>query len=92
MYPLGLLLPIAAIRRDRSLIPYAMVLTVVGLGVSIHHVRLQLFPGDSTSCDLLNPCSSKWVEALGFATIPMMAGTSFAMILVALVARLRSQA
>ena len=92
MYPLAVVLPIASIRRDRSLIPYAMVLAVVGLGVSIHHVRLQLFPGDATSCDLLNPCSSKWVEALGFATIPMMAGTSFAMILIALGARIRSKA
>lgn len=90
MYPLALILPIAAVRRDRNVIPYAMVIAAVGLGFSIYHTQLQLMPDQSTSCDLLNPCSSKWIEALGFATIPMMAGTSFVLILVTLTARLRS--
>ena len=89
MYPMALILPIAVIRRDRHVIPYAMVLTVVGLGVSIYHTQLQLFPDQSTSCDLLNPCSSKWIEAFGFATIPMMAGLSFVLILITLTARFR---
>lgn len=89
MYPLGLLLPIAAVRRDRNLVPYAIVLAVVGLGFSLHHSRLQLFPGDSTSCDPFNPCSAKWVEALGFATIPMMAGASFVAVGVSLAMHLR---
>lgn len=89
MYPLALILPIAAVRRDRHAIPYAMILALVGLGVSIYHTQLQLLPNQSTSCDLTNPCSSKWIEALGFATIPMMAGLSFVLILVTLTAQLR---
>lgn len=90
MYPLALMLPIAAVRNDRQIIPYAMVVAVVGLGFSIYHIQLQLLPDQSTSCDLLNPCSAKWVEALGFATIPTMAGISFALIIAGLTARLRS--
>lgn len=90
MYPLALILPIAAVRRDRNVIPYAMVIAGVGLGFSIYHTQLQLMPDQSTSCDLLNPCSAKWVEALGFATIPMMAGTSFVLILLTLTTHLRS--
>ena len=89
MYPLALILPLAAVRRDRQVIPYALVIAVVGLGVSIYHTQLQLLPNQSTSCDLLNPCSSKWIEALGFATIPMMAGMSFVLILVTLIAQAR---
>lgn len=89
MYPLALILPLAAVRRDRAAIPYAMAIAGIGLGFSIYHVQLQLLPDQSTSCDLLNPCSAKWVEALGFATIPMMAGLSFVLILASLAARLR---
>lgn len=92
MYPMALILPVAAIRRDRAVIPYAVVLATVGLGFSIYHVQLQLRPDQSTSCDLLNPCSAKWVEALGFASIPMMAGLSFVLILSSLLARLRIEA
>lgn len=89
MYPLALILPIAAARRDRNITPYAVVIATVGLGFSIYQTQLQLFPDQSTSCDLLNPCSAKWVEALGFATIPMMAGTSFVLILATLVTHAR---
>lgn len=89
MYPLAIILPIAGARRDRAALPYALALAVIGLGVSAYHVQLQLFPDQSTSCDLLNPCSAKWVEALGFATIPTMAGMSFVLICVSLIAKLR---
>jgi len=89
MYPLALILPIAAARRHREVIPYAMLIAAVGLGFSIYHTQLQLLPDQSTSCDLLNPCSSKWIDALGFATIPMMAGMSFVLILAGLTARIR---
>jgi len=90
MYPLAIILPIAAIRRQRAVIPYAMVLATIGLGFSVYHTQLQLRPDQSTSCDPFNPCSAKWVEALGFATIPQMAGLSFVLILVSLAAHLRS--
>lgn len=90
MYPLALILPIAAIRRDRHVIPYALAIAAVGLGFSTYHVQLQLRPDQSTSCDLLNPCSAKWVEALGFATIPMMAWLSFGLILSMLTMQLRA--
>lgn len=89
MYPLAIILPIAAIRRHRDVIPYAMVIAAIGLGFSIYHIQLQVRPDQSTSCDLTNPCSAKWIDALGFATIPMLAGMSFVLILATLIARLQ---
>ncbi len=80
MYPLAVLLPIATIRRERTIAPYALVLSLMGLAVSIYHVQLQLNPDQSTFCALDNPCSAQWVEAFGWATIPQMAGASFALI------------
>jgi disulfide bond formation protein DsbB len=83
MYPMALILPMAAIRRDRGILPYAIALSGVGLAISTYHVYIQLFPAESNFCEISNPCSAKWVEAFGWLTIPQMAGLSFALILVA---------
>jgi disulfide bond formation protein DsbB len=84
MYPLAVILPIAAFRRDRSVLPYAAVVAVIGLCVSAYHVYIQAFPDESNFCEITNPCSAKWVEAYGWITIPWMAGLSFVTILLGL--------
>lgn len=89
MYPLGVLLAIAAVRGDRDIARYALPLAGAGLAISAYHVQLQLFPGQASFCDVANPCGGRWVEALGWMTIPMMAGTSFALVIaLTIVARL----
>jgi len=90
MYPLALILPIAAVRKQREIALYGIVLATIGLAVSIYHIQIQIWPAQSTSCDPFNPCSGKYVEALGFATIPQMAGLSFVLIIAALVKQLRA--
>lgn len=86
MYPLAVLLPIAAVRRDRSILPYGAVLAVLGLLVSAYHVWVQAFPEESNFCEITNPCSATWVEAYGWVSIPWMAGLSFVTILLGLAA------
>ncbi len=80
MYPMAILLPIAAVRDDRSMCRYGMVLALVGLVISAYHVQIQLFPDQGSVCDLDNPCSARWVEVFGWLTIPQLAGISFALI------------
>jgi disulfide bond formation protein DsbB len=80
MYPLAIILGVAVMRRDRTVLPYALTLSVIGLGISAYHVQLQLFPEQSSFCEATNPCSGRWVEAFGWLTIPQMAGLSFALI------------
>ncbi len=80
MYPLAAILTIAAWRRDRQVAFYVLPVAAVGAGLSIYHVQLQLFPDQGSSCSLSAPCTAKWVEALGFATIPVMALMSFALV------------
>ena len=89
MYPLAVILAIAAFRRDRGIAPYGLPLAVTGLAISAYHVQLQLFPDQASFCDVANPCGGRWVEALGWMTIPMMAGTSFALVIaLTIIARL----
>jgi disulfide bond formation protein DsbB len=75
-------LPVAAWRNDRSIRPYAILLASVGLVVSAWHNLIETFPSiDSGACDPTNPCTLRWVEGLGFWTIPRMAAVAFILVL-----------
>jgi hypothetical protein len=81
MYPLAVLLVMAAIRRDRWILLYVRVIAMLGLAVSAYHVWIQWFPEKSNFCEFDNPCSARWVEAFDRVTIPQMAGLSFVLII-----------
>ncbi|MEO8247462.1 MAG: disulfide oxidoreductase [Chloroflexota bacterium] len=92
MYPLVLLLGIAAVRRDGGIRPYAMSLAAVGVALSAYHVAVQRLPGlPSTSCSATAPCSAVQVEVLGFVTIPVLALVAFTTIFVLLALRDRGR-
>ena len=85
MYPLAVLLPLAAARRDARIRLYGIVLAGLGLTVSAWHNFIETFPHrDPGGCDPANPCTVRWVEGLGFWTIPRMAALSFVLIIVVL--------
>jgi len=85
MYPLAVVLPLAAIRRDRRAWPYPLALALGALPISIYHVILERFPSLETgACEVTNPCSIVWVRHFGFVTIPYMAASAFAAIAVAM--------
>jgi disulfide bond formation protein DsbB len=89
MYPLVLLLGIAAVRRDVAIRLYAIPLATIGAAVSIYHVQLERFPEQATFCSVDVPCNVPPVQELGFVTIAVMALCGFAAI-VALLAIARS--
>ena len=85
MYPLAVLLPMAAVRRDPGIRVYGIALAGIGLVISGWHNYIETFPHrDPGGCDPTNPCTIRWVEGLGFWTIPRMAAVSFALVLTAL--------
>src|SRR3954454_18703320 len=86
MYPLAVLLFLIAQRRDlRNGFAYAIAFPAVGLGISLYHVYIEHHPeAESASCRAGIPCSTKWIEKFGYITIPVLAGTAFALIIVLL--------
>jgi len=85
MYPLALVLGIAAWRDDVGVRRYAIPLAGVGAVVSAYHVALQRLPGlPSGACSLDTPCSAIELERFGFVTIPVMALIGFGSIIVVL--------
>ncbi|MEW9698445.1 disulfide oxidoreductase [Paenibacillus sp. SI8] len=84
MYPLVILLGIAAVRRDYKLTIYVLPMTIWGACISIYHVLLQsgVFHEDATACGPI-PCDVDYLDLpgiLSFLTIPMLAGTAFILI------------
>ena len=86
MYPLAVILPIAAFRKDHGIRLYAAVLATIGAGIAAYHRFLQAFPQfDTGSCSASGPsCSSPLIREFGFVTIPTMALVAFLLILVLL--------
>ena len=83
MYPLVAVLLVAAIRRDvRGGVFYALPFPIVGAAVSAYHIYIEQNPeAEGVGCKVGVPCSFKWVEELGYVTLPVLAITAFAAIL-----------
>ena len=82
MYPLALLLGIASFRQDTSVRVYLLPLSVVGGLVALYHVLEQNVPGFAapTMCQVGVPCAAKYINWLGFISIPVLALTAFVLI------------
>lgn len=85
MYPLVVVIGVGAIRRDGGCRLPAAILASIGAAISVWHLLIERYPNlDGGSCDVSAPCSFKWVEELGYLTIPGMALSGFLAILVLL--------
>ena len=78
MYPLVLIVGIAAVRGDREVWRTAVPLATIGGAISIWHILVEQNPGWGGPCDDTAPCTIIWVEELGFLTLPTMALVAFA--------------
>jgi len=77
LYPLVLILPVAALTRDRFAARYALPLTIAGAGLALYNYLIQLFPGIEVACSTEVSCSVIDVEAFGWLTLPLMSLVSF---------------
>jgi len=83
MYPLAVILIVAAITKDKRVWRYATPLAAIGIAFSTYHWFLERFPNlDAGVCDTEVPCEFVWFENFGFVTLPFMALTGFLAVLV----------
>ena len=73
---------------DKSVIPYAQILAVVGGLVSVYHnaLFLPIFKNTNTTCSPFSnvSCTEEYFTALGYINIPVIALTSFIAIFILL--------
>ncbi len=82
MYPLAGILAVGLLRRDRGVSFYVLPFSLLGMGFSTYHYLIQkttIFGGE-TSCQVGVPCTTVWIDWLGFITIPLLALVAFVII------------
>ena len=87
MYPQVLILLIAGIKKDSNIFIYSMFLSVIGVLIALDHSILQLTGSSILPCSAIGQsisCSKVYVLEYGYITIPMMALTSFLLMIVSL--------
>ena len=81
MYPVTLIILIGLITRDELLPNYVLPFAVLGLALALYHYLIQLgILGHSPVCQAGIPCELRWVNYLGFISIPFMSLTAFTLI------------
>jgi disulfide bond formation protein DsbB len=90
MYPLVIVLGVAALRRDRAVWITTLVFVVIGAPLSLYHWLVERVPAfeESSSCSAITPCSAPWFEKFGFVTLAWMAMSAFLLIGVLMVCAL----
>jgi disulfide bond formation protein DsbB len=91
MYPIVLVAGLGAFKRDslRTIADYALVLAIPGALVALYQHLLQMLPqGALIPCDASGECAVRTVFEFGYITLPWMALSAFALIILfAVVAR-----
>jgi len=81
MYPLVVILGIAAWRRDINVRRYVVPLAVIGALIATYHYALEWLPWlDSGVCSATTPCTIVWFREFGFISLPYLALSAFLLI------------
>ena len=81
MYPLVVILGIAAVRRDDGIRIYGRALAGIGAVIAAYHVALEWIPAlDTGACGTGPACTIVWFRALGFISLPFLALSAFLLI------------
>ncbi|WP_062109147.1 disulfide oxidoreductase [Bacillus niameyensis] len=86
MYPLTIILGIAAFCDDTRIKKYMLPITIIGGSISLYHYLVQKVPGFAAikPCVQGVPCNAQYINWFGFITIPFLALTAFTIITVLL--------
>ena len=77
IYPQVILFGYALKKKDRGILPYAFILTIIGSIFALYHNYIYLGGSPAIPCDANASCTQRLVFEFGFMTIPLMAFTLF---------------
>ena len=87
MYPVAVVLAVAAWRRYTQVRIPVMIVVTVGGAIAAYHYLIQWFPDlEGTACSITVPCTTAWFRVFGFISIPYMALSAFAFVFVMMMA------
>jgi disulfide bond formation protein DsbB len=78
MYPLTIVLGVAALRGDHQVWRTAVPISAIGGAIATWHIAIERNPSlGGDVCDPAAPCAVRWVEEFGVLTLPTMALIGF---------------
>ena len=80
MYPLAIVTLLAALANDHRVARYLLPLPLVGAGIAGYHELIERgVVAQPRACVLSAPggCATKWMDELGYVTIPVLTLTAF---------------
>lgn len=82
MYPLSIILGIAAYNNETRIKKYVLPLSIIGGFISLYHYMMQRLPGIAAikPCSQGVPCNAAYINWFGFITIPLLALIAFSLI------------
>lgn len=91
MYPLVILFLVGIFQSTKSTIYFTLPLVSIGLLISTYHNLLHygIIPEAASPCRSGVPCSTVYINWLGFITIPMLSALAFGAILIILIILLK---
>lgn len=86
MYPLVVILGIAAYYNDVKITKYVLPITIIGSLIALYHYMLEKIPGLASvkPCSKGIPCDVAWINWFGFITIPFLSLLAFVSITILL--------
>jgi len=87
MYPLVLIFLVNLLYPDDKVFKYAIVLVLIGLLFSIYHnlLMFDIIPESVVPCVSGVPCSTEYINWLGFITIPLLSLVAYLMLFILLI-------
>lgn len=82
LYPLTLLALLAALANDYRMSRYLLPFPIVGAGIAVYQILLENGVVHQTQACLASApggCATKWIDELGYVTIPVLSLTGFAL-------------
>jgi disulfide bond formation protein DsbB len=82
MYPLAVLLLVAAVKHSPVIARATLPLIAIGATISTYHYLLERFPSmaGAATCDPAAPCTIVWIWRFHYLSIPAMALSGFLLI------------
>lgn len=86
MYPLVLIFAISMMPYDRKVLKFSTPFVALGWLFAFYHnlISYGIIPESASPCVQGVPCSTKYIEWLGFITIPMLSLVAFSLIAILL--------
>ncbi len=93
MFPQVILFGIALYRKERAIAFYSLVLSVIGLAISLYHHYIQMGGGHALPCPAsgASDCAKRYIFEMGYITFPLVGATVFAFVIILMLFVLRSE-